>query len=129
LTIMRKLMTHQSNARIVLGGRVAEFKGKMPGIAEEALLALQTGQPLFVLGGFGGCARDIAEDFGLVENVTGKRDWPAREEFAHFSAANLNNQLDAADNTLLARTVHIDQAVALILRGLLRLSDRAVEKQ
>lgn len=37
LTAMRDMMTQISNARIVLGGRVENYKGKMPGIAEEAL--------------------------------------------------------------------------------------------
>ena len=52
---MRRTMLAQTNARILLGGRVENYKGVMPGIAEEALLSLQVGQPLFLLGGFGGC--------------------------------------------------------------------------
>ena len=47
-------MRQETRARIVLGGRVAGYKGRMPGIAEEALLSLQAQQPVFLLGGFGG---------------------------------------------------------------------------
>jgi hypothetical protein len=36
LTAMRDLMTKMSDARRVLGGKVSDFKGKMPGVAEEA---------------------------------------------------------------------------------------------
>ena len=54
LTAMRDFITRAADARVVLGGKTANFKGKMPGIAEEALGSLRDGQPLFVLGGFGG---------------------------------------------------------------------------
>ena len=61
LTSMRQAMCRETGARIVLGGRVEGYKGDMPGIAEEALLSFRAGQPLFLVGGFGGCTRDIAE--------------------------------------------------------------------
>ena len=55
LTTMRQLMRDETDARILLGGRLDGYMGCMPGIAEEALLSLQAGQPVFLLGGFGGC--------------------------------------------------------------------------
>lgn len=122
LTAMRRLVTTLSHARIVIGGQVEGFKGSMPGVAEEALLSLQAGQPLFLLGGFGGCAYDIACDLGLIPSSIGRHTpWPSRAAFKNFSAENLNNGLNAEENTLLAATAHVDQAMALILRGLLRL--------
>jgi hypothetical protein len=121
LTAMRDVMTNMSDARIVLGGRVEGFKGRTPGVAEEALSALQVGQPLFLLGGFGGCARDIAEDIGLAPAWPVTRPaWPGRTDFAGFVSEGLNNGLTVEENATLATTVHIDQAVTLILRGLLR---------
>src|SRR6185295_20176733 len=66
LTAMRETMTGMSNARVVLGGKTDGFKGRMPGIAEEALSILRVGRPLFLLGGFGGCAGDIATTMGLT---------------------------------------------------------------
>jgi hypothetical protein len=56
LTAMRAQMAGKAAARVILGGRVAGARGAMPGIVEEALLAIELGRPLFVLGGFGGCA-------------------------------------------------------------------------
>jgi len=50
------------------------YRGTIPGIAEEASLSLEAGQPLFLVGGFGGCARDIAETLGLAERWAGSRD-------------------------------------------------------
>lgn len=121
LTAMRAVVTTNSDARVVLGGKVEDYKGKMPGVAEEALVALQAGQPLFLLGGFGGCARDIAEDLGLVQTRSlRRREWVGRGAFANFTSVSLNNGLDADENSTLATTVHIDEAVTLILRGLLR---------
>lgn len=120
LTAMRNVMTSMSDARVVLGGKVDHFKGRMPGVAEEALIALRFGQPLFLLGGFGGCARDIAQDLGLVSTWPMTRvSWPGRSDFASFAISDVNNGLDQKENAILATTPHIDQAVALILRGLL----------
>lgn len=121
LTAMRRTMLAETHARIVLGGRVDNYKGVMPGIAEEALLSLQKGQPLFLMGGFGGCARDIAETLGLVTPwATSRSAWPGQTTFHPFSSAHLNNGLTPEENATLARTPHVDQAVTLILRGLLR---------
>ncbi|MDF3883637.1 hypothetical protein [Cupriavidus basilensis] len=121
LSAMRQTMLAASGARIVLGGGVDKFKGTIPGIAEEALLSFQGKQPLYLMGGFGGCTRDIAETIGLLSPWAGSRaPWPGRTAFEAFSAADLNNGLTPEENAALARTPHVDQAVTLILRGLMR---------
>ena len=121
LTRMRNVMQRETQARIVLGGRVEGYKGRMPGIAEETLLSLQVQQPVFLLGGFGGCTRDIAETVGLVERWAGSRgDWSGRPLFKQYSPADLHNRLSDEDNAILAHTPHLDQAVALVSRGLRR---------
>lgn len=122
LTALRLVLTESSDARIVLGGRTVGFKGRMPGIAEEVLCSFDADQPVFLLGGFGGCARDIAEDLGLVARSSiHDEQWPGREEFVSRNHDSLRNGLSLEENATLARTVHVDEAVALILRGLLRL--------
>jgi len=122
LTSMRKTIRHETHARIVLGGRVEGFMGAMPGIAQEALLSLQTRQPLFLIGGFGGCTRDVAETLGLASPWVGSRPpWAGRKAFEAFKGIDLNNGLNREENTTLALTPHVDQAITLILRGLLRL--------
>ena len=124
LTAMRHVVRRATHARVVLGGRVTGYKGVMPGIAEEALLSLRKRQPLFLLGGFGGCTRDIAETLGLVDRWAGSRPvWPGREKFEEFSS-DLSNGLSEEENATLARTPHIDQANVLVLRGLHRLGLR-----
>ena len=93
----------------------------MPGIAEEALMSLKSEQPVFLLGGFGGCTRDIAETIGLVEPWTSShRDWEYRSDFKRYSCENLCNELDEEENKILAQTPHIQQAATLVSRGLRR---------
>ena len=119
LTAMRTTMRGDIQARIVLGGRVEGYKGAMPGIAEETSLSLEKGQPVFLLGGFGGCARDIAETLGLAERWAGSRDeWDGRLCFRKYSPDDLHNGLSREENVVLARTPHIQEAVTLVSRGL-----------
>jgi hypothetical protein len=125
LTAMRHVQTEATFARVVLGGRVTQFKGRMPGVAEETEFSLKTKQPLYLLGGFGGCARDIASEMGLMPDVDNPTNWPGRNEFSSWCDNDLANGLEFDEIRTLARTVHVDQAVALILRGILRLSQQA----
>lgn len=123
LTAMRRTMAAHIHARIVLGGRTAGYKGKMPGIAEEASLQLERRAPLYVLGGFGGCGAAIADAMGLTDR---KREFgkapaiPGIADFINYGAPHLNNGLSLDENRILATTTHIDQATALILRGLMK---------
>ncbi len=126
LTALRRKMLEETNARIILGGRVDKFKGEMPGIAEEALYSLQLKQPLYIMGGFGGCARDVAETLGVAE-PTKQRDWPLREKFEAFSGSDLSNGLSVEENKILANTPHVDQAIVLIMRGLTKTISAANE--
>ena len=124
LTAMRIAMREDIRARIVLGGRVEGYMGTMPGIAEEAYLSLETCQPVFLVGGFGGCTRDIAETIGLVESWAGSRDgWANRERFLKYSPDDLHNGLTREENAILACTPHIREAVTLVSRGLRRILD------
>ena len=122
LTVMRRVMLKETDARILLGGRIEGYKGDMPGIAEEAMLSLQSGQAVFLLGGFGGCSRDIAETMGLVDAWAGSRPtWPGRQRFDRYGPNDLRNGLFTEENRALAHTPHTDQAVTLVMRGLHRL--------
>ena len=122
LTSMRVAMMSNSDARVVVGGGVESYKGVMPGIAEEALLSLRAGKPIFLVGGFGGCTRDIAESLGLIRaRPTCRPEWAHRTAFEAFTIADLNNGLTDEENAILAYTPHVDQAITLILRGMMQL--------
>jgi len=61
LTAMREEIIRKTNARIMMGGRTLGFKGKYPGLVEEALLTLTASKPLFLLGGYGGASLAICQ--------------------------------------------------------------------
>lgn len=72
LTTMRKDMEDAVRARILVGGRKSGFKGSMPGLLEEFLLAKNAAHAIFLLGGFGGVSRsivDIIEKKGTSKNL------------------------------------------------------------
>ena len=130
LTRMREVMRAETDARVVLGGRVEDYKGRMPGIAEEALLSLQSGQAVFLVGGFGGCTRDIAETLGLVEPWAGSgARWRGRKAFEQWEVGDLHNGLSEKENRLLARTPYVQDAVDLVLRGIGRLREGHMNKK
>ena len=54
LTAMRQFRRSSTDAPVLLGGQVTNYKGRLSGVAEEALVSLGAGQPVFVMGGFGG---------------------------------------------------------------------------
>jgi hypothetical protein len=133
LTAMRTAMASNIDARIALGGRTADYKGRMPGIAEEALIQIERKSPLFVLGGFGGCSLAIVQAMGLRSrdkgpDVDASAGWEGLDEFSKFGAKDLRNGLTQSENRLLAGTVHIDEAAALILRGLMKLKPKRQSK-
>ncbi|MCP4043413.1 MAG: TIR domain-containing protein [Gammaproteobacteria bacterium] len=61
LSLMRKQMTEQTHARIVIGGSLIKFLGLVPGVVEEAYMSLRIGHPLFLVGAFGGAARAVSD--------------------------------------------------------------------
>lgn len=75
LTAMREAMNRDTNARLLLGGRIVGFQGKYPGIAEEAYLAMRDGIPVYAMGGFGGCAKAV------IDAIMGKRPEAFSESF------------------------------------------------
>ncbi len=127
LTAMRRLQQSCTDARVVLGGQVDEYNGRRPGAAEEALLSLRDRQPLFLVGGFGGAARDVAEALGLAEPWAGSRgSWRGKSDFQEWTGGDLNNGLSREENVTLATTPFVGQAVVLVLRGLIRLKANRV---
>ena len=117
LTAMRNALAEHCDARIVAGGRTHNFKGSMPGIAEETLLSLKAGKPTFVTGALGGCALDIGLRCGLATSpLTLKADWPGLDQFANVSE--LNPGLETKEASALASTILGTEMLVLLLKGL-----------
>lgn len=126
LTAMRRTMCAETDARVVLGGRVQGYKGSMPGIAEEVLLSLKSRQPVFLIGGFGGCAGDVAGALGLADSAAGslagsRQTGADGRLFGRYGPDSLLNGLSVEENMFLAKSPQIGQAITLVLRGLHRL--------
>ena len=61
LTRMREQAAEAVQARVALGGKPHDFLGVLPGVLEEVLISIRRSRPVYVLGGFGGAARLVAE--------------------------------------------------------------------
>jgi hypothetical protein len=67
LTEMREKMNEVIDARVLIGGQLKGYKGKYPGLVEEAVLAMRAQKPVFLLGGFGGITKAI------IDAIIGKK--------------------------------------------------------
>lgn len=151
LTEMREKQTSEVTARIVIGGKVgsgrAPYRGVLAGVLEEALLSLDARQPVFLVAGFGGCARiifdslqgrardELADDrlqdvpFTVeLRDELQHRGLPWRSGAAiakHLAGVGVNglqNGLTPEENQELAMTINPLRIVTLIFRGLARWS-------
>jgi hypothetical protein len=132
LTAMRHYMAQNTHGRIFIGGRRHGFQGDMPGVLEEALIALDAGQPIYLAGGFGGVTTDISEALGVDDG-----SWlPKRSDMAMADErlkkgldklaenrmsedwAGLRNGLDDDENRQLAASHRPSEIAALISLGL-----------
>jgi hypothetical protein len=135
LSVMRRTAIRETQGRLFIGGRRSGYQGVIPGVLEEALLALDARQPIFLAGGFGGVTHDIVAKVapsaatwlppevgpggdngwqtGLqnIATAIGERGWEG-----------LANGLDAAENAQLAATHRPSEIAALVSLGLGRLA-------
>ncbi|MBF0347137.1 MAG: hypothetical protein HQL81_05665 [Magnetococcales bacterium] len=127
LTSMRERITDDCRAYVFMGGQVTNFKGALPGIAEEALLMLKKKKPIYLVGGFGGCTSDLIKSiWGLkppvdLDREAAKNDsryLKALEQIAPFRDHFPNNGLTLEENHALAAMDDSNQFLPMILRGI-----------
>lgn len=145
LKAMRQEMESNIDARIILGGRVAGFKGYMPGLYEEAINAANSKHPIYLLGGFGGAAYRLIklikgettseEMFGECCSYSSYQEFVSfldkEKEQMNFNALDvfsnnmdiLKNGLTKEDNERLFVTTNVTEIIALVLKGLHSLND------
>lgn len=138
LTAMRCQMAQETFARIVVGGKVKGFLGYMSGIAEEFQICQLAGQPLYLLGGFGGVAQILTEILEhkatsdklknmALENSIYRELYNYCEENEHhidyeyfdtLTVDCLNNGLTSEQNMILFHSIDIAEIISLVLLGL-----------
>jgi hypothetical protein len=148
LTVMREEMDKKGDARVLLGGQVTGFKGKYPGILEEAVMALHSKTPVYLVGGFGGCTRAIIDALNggapdALSDVFQSRD-PVNQALAEMfrtvaadgrttainyageveylrsvGVAGLNNGLSVEENEILFESRNLPEIVHFLLKGIL----------
>ncbi len=146
LTKMRHEMNQATDARIFLGGRNYGFQGAYPGVIEEAVIAIESGKPVYLIGAFGGATKRIidsmtqgipaiseADDFYQNEAYQSFRNFLTEQKSDYkidFDKVNKTisgsteaqlsskNGLSEADNRRLFATTHISEMIFLVLKGL-----------
>lgn len=147
LSFMRTSMRERTSARIAMGGRLKGYQGLWPGVLEEGVIALRSGQPLYLLGLFGGAARLLIDALRGEPREELTSAWlsalPASDELrqeyrrrghtvptpedlaielkqtgATGLSAALNNGLSEDENTELVSSDDPQRIVALVLQGL-----------
>jgi hypothetical protein len=113
LTKMRVEMENNAHARIVVGGRMMGYSGIMPGIIEEFKIAIEADHPVYVVGGFGGAARYVANVLSGVTEVEDSFAW-----MKGLNISNLRNGLSEEENKRLFVSTNAMEIVSLILKGL-----------
>jgi len=146
LTKMREEMSLDCDARIFIGGRSKGFKGKCPGILEELLISIKNKKPIYLVGAFGGIAKDATDVLNGIKkkSFTNEYHFESKqyEEFFKlyhakqstdtidyntyfniikdlgFEGLSKSNGLSISDNKRLSATPHINEIIFLIIKGL-----------
>ena len=137
LRAMRWEIACDVDALVAVGGRTSGYTGWRPGIADEIAAAVKAGKPVYLVGGFGGAASWYASAAfleggipnapvapGLGAETNGELALPDVDEVVRALRGGMSrNGLTKAENAHLARTVNDDEIVALVLRGLAKVSE------
>lgn len=146
LTKMREDSVANSNARICAGGKFLGYKGKMPGVLEEIIIALKQEKPLFLIGAFGGVVGEVCKtiesnslsDFltenwqnannpGYIELQTYAKERGNYADYAeiktmleNMSVKTLAERVKLSEDQYrqLMQTPSVDEAIHLVLLGL-----------
>jgi hypothetical protein len=129
LSAAHVVMSDVIDGRVALGGQRQGFRGRMPGVIEETILAVRAGTPVYVAGGYGGAAGDMAVALGIDRDnwlgldVTGNPHLDElRDAVAEHGWEPAANGLTGEENQRLAITYRASEVASLIVTGLSRLT-------
>ena len=131
---LRTFMGTITDARVLLGGNLANFAGRAPGIIEEAIVAVETRQPVLVAAGFGGAAALVARQLQIDDLRWAPQDFPLRpnderidralaqldEVAAAASWDSTSTELDPEELHQLSASHRAGEIASLVVAGLSR---------
>lgn len=136
LTAIRKALPEFCHARLLIGGKTRPhsdawpygYRGRYPGIIEEALYTARAGQPLFLAGGFGGATAVLAHELGIgtdlpvsEEALSAVRTIRYYREAVEEIKQRYDPSLTGLETTELQRLTHTQRGsemAGLVVRGL-----------
>lgn len=147
LTEMRNSMISNSDARILVGGKLSNYLGKLPGIIEEAKITLEQKKPLYLIGALGGASREVINALEGNSFLYPKNSFHQSVEYQDFKNRyysqykdEINSDTDAAffrqfgitglaeingltveENRRLFETPHLSEMIYYVFKGLKRL--------
>lgn len=145
---MRIQMAKDCTARVLVGGKITNYLGYIPGVIEEALYTLRESKPLYLVGAFGGATEkliklikgqtveELTNDFQyntdfLIEfkdYVKSKSDYTdydiLKTELSKFDVKKISdlNGLSVEENEMLFSSKNIHQIMYLLMKGLKSIS-------
>jgi hypothetical protein len=143
---MRVELNNNVDARIIIGGRMTKYSGRIPGVVEEAMLALFSDKPTYLIGSFGGAASHVANALHGEHPKQLTKDWQIADQnykdfFSYYNKEYpndkidysamvaelnsyglkryaLNNGLTEEENERLFNSLHLPESIFLTLKGL-----------
>lgn len=141
---MRIQMAKDCTARVLVGGKISNYLGYIPGVIEEALYTLRENKPLYLVGAFGGATENLiklikGETVKELTNVfqysteflsefkdyvSSKCDYTdydvLKTELSKFDVKKLSqlNGLSVEENKILFTSKNIHEIVYLLMKGL-----------
>lgn len=141
---MRIQMAKDCTARVLVGGKITNYLGYIPGVIEEALYTLRENKPLYLVGAFGGATekliklikgekvKEITNEFqyntdfliefkDYVRSKCKYTDYDVlKTELSKFDVKKISdlNGLSIEENEILFTSKNIHQIVYLLMKGL-----------
>ncbi|WP_314241054.1 hypothetical protein [Empedobacter tilapiae] len=141
---MRIQMAKDCTARVLVGGKITNYLGYIPGVIEEALYTLRENKPLYLVGAFGGATekliklikgekvKELTNEFQYNTNfliefkdyVNSKCKYTdydvLKTELSKFDVKKISdlNGLSIEENEILFTSKNIHQIVYLLMKGL-----------
>lgn len=136
---MRTMRNESSDALVALGGRTEGYKGFLPGVIEEVLIAVNSGKPVYLVGAFGGAIGllteyvsnersidEVFKSFIADKELIGLREFKTKlleystllSTLKENGVSSLNNGLSQEENDILFKSTNITEIISMILKGL-----------